>query len=140
MTTGIDIRAKDTITGMMGIDIEQAGPDLVVLTMPVDGRTKSYAGTLHGAASLVMAQTAAAIGSAFNLDPARQYPVAMEINGNYLRPKSSGMVRARAVPLHKGSKSMVWEIKVMDEMEKMICISRCTMAIVDINRKSCGDK
>lgn len=126
----------NSIVGLLGITVEQAGPDLVVMTMPVDSRTHQPLGLLHGGASVVLAETAASTGTFLNLEPNKQLPVGLEINANHLRPKKSGTVRARAVPVYKGRTTMVWEIKITDEDEKLICISRCTMAIVDADKLS----
>ncbi|MHB8157139.1 MAG: hotdog fold thioesterase [Desulfocucumaceae bacterium] len=132
MTSGLD--TSKTILHVQGIETEVAGPDLVVMTMPVDQRTHQPYGLLHGGASVVLAETAASIGTFLNLDPSKQLAVGLEINANHLRSKREGMVRARAVPIHKGRTTMVWEIKITDELEKLICISRCTMAIIDASK------
>lgn len=128
----LNLDYKQTIHHSLGIEIEKATPDEVVLTMPVDGRTHQPFGILHGGASVVLAESAASIGAYLNCDPSRQTAVGLEINANHIRPKRSGTVRARAVPLHKGRSTMVWEIKITDEQEKLVCISRCTMAIVEL--------
>lgn len=138
MTSGPDYSSvfNSSIVGLLGISAEHLGPDLVVMTMPVDSRTRQPLGLLHGGASVVLAETAASTGSYLNLDPGKQLPVGLEINANHLRSKTSGMVRARAVPLYKGRTTMVWEIKITDEEEKLICVSRCTMAIVEADKVS----
>ncbi|WP_018086130.1 hotdog fold thioesterase [Desulfurispora thermophila] len=128
----LTLNHEKTIHKSLGIEIEKATPDEVVLTMPVDERTHQPFGILHGGASVVLAESAASIGAYLNCDPSRQTAVGLEINANHIRPKRSGTVRARAVPLHKGRSTMVWEIKITDEQEKLICVSRCTMAIVEL--------
>jgi uncharacterized protein (TIGR00369 family) len=119
---------------VLGIEVEEAGPDLVVMTMPVDERTHQPYGILHGGASVALAETAASTGAFLSLDPEKQLAVGLEINANHIRPKRSGLVRARAVPVYKGRTTMVWEIKITDEQEKLICIARCTMAVVDTEK------
>lgn len=132
MTGGLD--TSKTMMSVLGIEVEEAGPDLVVMTMPVDERTHQPYGILHGGASVALAETAASTGAYFNVDPRKQLVVGLEINANHLRSKRSGMVRARAVPLYKGRTTMIWEIKITDEQEKLVCISRCTMAVIDADR------
>lgn len=127
---------QNSIVGLLGIKSEVLSPDLVVMTMPVDARTHQPLGLLHGGASVVLAETAASTGTYLNLDPQKQLPVGLEINANHLRAKRTGLVRARAVPVYKGRTTMVWEIKITGEDEKLICISRCTMAIVDADKIS----
>ncbi|MGQ9558634.1 MAG: hotdog fold thioesterase [Desulfurispora sp.] len=128
----LTLNHEKTIHKSLGIEIEKATPEEVVLTMPVDERTHQPFGILHGGASVVLAESAASIGAYLNCDPSRQAAVGLEINANHIRPKRSGTVRARAIPLHKGRSTMVWEIKITDEQEKLICVSRCTMAIVEL--------
>jgi len=132
MTGGFD--TGKTMMNVLGIEVEEAGPDLVVMTMPVDERTHQPYGLLHGGASVALAETAASTGAFLNVDPQKQLVVGLEINANHLRSKRSGMVRARALPIYKGRTTMLWEIKITDEKEKLICISRCTMAIIDADR------
>lgn len=121
---------KDTLIDVLGIEYVELFPDRVVLTMPVEPRTMQPARILHGGASVVLAETAATLATAINIDPERFYPVGMEINANHLRRKSDGVVTATATPLHKGRTTMVWDIKITDEDGKLVCISRCTMAIL----------
>jgi 1,4-dihydroxy-2-naphthoyl-CoA hydrolase len=106
-------------------------PDRVVATMPVDHRTRQPYGLLHGGASVALAETAASIGTALNIDTTKQYAVGLEINANHLRSKQDGVVTAVATPIFKGRTTMVWDIRITDEQEKLICISRCTVAIRD---------
>lgn len=120
-----------TLMEALGIEAVEIGPDRVVCTMPVDHRTKQPFGYLHGGASLALAETAASIGTAANLDPARQLAFGMEINANHLRSVAGGRVTAVAVPLHKGRSSMVWDIRIADDENRLVCISRCTVAIRD---------
>jgi len=129
-----EINFQNTMMSVLGIEIEQAGPDLVAVTMPVDARTHQPYGMLHGGASVALAETAASTGTMLNIDLQRQAAFGLEINANHLRPKSSGLVRARAVPLYKGRTTMVWDVKITDENEKLVCVARCTMAIADIDR------
>lgn len=120
---------RGTLMEALGIEITEASPERVVCTMPVDERTKQPFGYLHGGASLALAETAASIGAAANLDLSRELAFGMEINANHLHSVAAGRVTAVAVPLHKGRSSMVWEIRISDEQERLVCISRCTMAI-----------
>ena len=104
-------------------------PDKVICTMPVNERTKQPFGYLHGGASVALAETVASIGAWASIDQEREVAMGMEINANHLRSVSQGIVTATGIPLHKGRRSAVWEIKITDEQERLICISRCTVAI-----------
>ncbi|NPV26086.1 MAG: hotdog fold thioesterase [Firmicutes bacterium] len=123
-------RIKGTILEVLNIEYQEVTPERVVLTMPVGPATRQPYGLLHGGASVVLAETAASIGTYRNIDPTTQAAVGLEINANHLRKKSDGIVTAIAVPLHKTRSTMVWDIKIVDENEQLICVSRCTMAII----------
>lgn len=120
---------KDTIIELLGIEIVELTPEKVICTMPVDKRTHQPFGLLHGGASVVLAETVASIGAWANIDPATQVAMGMEINANHIRSVSSGIVTAVGVPLHAGKSSAVWDIKISDEQDRLVCVSRCTVAI-----------
>jgi uncharacterized protein (TIGR00369 family) len=125
---------KDLETGMakaIGIEIIELGKDKVVATMPVDERTKQPFGLLHGGASAALAETVASIGAYATCDPETQAAVGIELNANHLRGKTEGTVTATATPIHRGRSTHVWEIRIVDEQDKLVCVSRCTLAIVN---------
>lgn len=123
-----------TVMEVLGIETVEMEPDRVVLKMPVDGRHHQPFGILHGGVSVVLAETAASFGAWVNCDQEKETTVGLEINANHLRPKRDGILTATAEPLHKGRTTMVWEVKIRDEKEKLICVSRCTIAIVPLKR------
>ena len=118
------------LQGVLRIRILELTDDRVIATMPVDERTRQQYGILHGGASIALAETVASLGAAGRIDRERFMAVGQEINGNHLRPKSEGIVTATAVPVHVGRSSQVWSIEIRDEQRRLVCISRCTMAIV----------
>ena len=115
----------------LGIEILELSGTSVVATMPVDERTRQPFGILHGGASIALAETVASFGATASIDRERFIAVGQEINGNHLRPKTSGVVRATGVPVHVGRTTQVWSIEIADEEGRLVCISRCTMAIVE---------
>jgi 1,4-dihydroxy-2-naphthoyl-CoA hydrolase len=102
----------------------------VVATMPVDDRTRQSQGLLHGGASVALAETLASLGSITNVDQQRFTVVGLEINANHIRAKRKGIVRGTATPIHIGRSTHVWSIEIVDEDGRLICTSRCTMAII----------
>ena len=126
------IRANATrnLASTIGIEIVELTPERVVATMPVDDRTRQPFGILHGGASLVLAETIASIGGAMNVDLERFNVVGLEINANHLRAKKDGMVTGTGTPLHRGRSTQVWEVRIVDEEQRPVCISRCTLAVV----------
>ena len=115
----------------LGIELIELTESRVVATMPVDARTHQPYGLLHGGASIALAETVASLGAAARIDRERFVAVGQEINGNHLRAKRDGVVRATAVPVYTGRTSQVWSIEIADEEGKLVCISRCTMAVVE---------
>ena len=122
---------KDTLLETLEIEVTEAAPERVTATMPVTPRVHQPFGILHGGASVVLAETVASIGATVNLDMERQRAVGLEINANHLRSKRGGLLTAVATPIHRGRKTHVWGIEIRDEEEKLVCTSRCTLAILD---------
>lgn len=118
------------VTRDLGIEFVELNPDRVVATMPVDGRHHQPFGYLHGGVSVTLAESVASIGGIINCPPGK-VAFGSEISASHVRPKKSGTLRAVGRPVHVGRKSQIWEIRITDEDEKVICISRCTLAIVD---------
>lgn len=98
--------------------------------MPVDERTRQPLGLLHGGASVALAETVASAGAFELIDQETEVPVGLEINANHMRGKKDGFVTARATVLHHGKTTMVWDVKITDEDDRLICVSRCTIAII----------
>jgi 1,4-dihydroxy-2-naphthoyl-CoA hydrolase len=114
----------------LGIEIIELSPARVVATMPVDERTRQPFGILHGGASVALAETVASLGAVMNVDLEKATAVGLEINANHLRAKRDGMVRATATPFHVGRSTQVWDVRIVDEDERPVCVSRCTLAVV----------
>ncbi|MGN7231696.1 hotdog fold thioesterase [Priestia megaterium] len=124
------MKTKDTLLEALGIEIISASEQRVEATMPVDERTRQPFGLLHGGASVALAETVASLGAIKSVDIEKEICVGLEINANHIKGKKDGIVTAIGVPLHKGKKTAVWEVKIQDEEENLICISRCTLAIL----------
>lgn len=118
------------LAGKLGIELTTLTPDKVAATMPVDDRTRQPFGILHGGASAALAETVASLGAVLNIDRETQAAVGLELNANHLRAKSEGTVTATATPLHRGRRTQVWDIRIEDEDGRLICASRCTLAII----------
>ncbi|KMJ58805.1 esterase [Bacillus sp. LL01] len=124
------VELKDTLIDLLGIEIVELSEERAVATMPVDKRTHQPFGLLHGGASVALAETIASIGTFNLIDKETEICVGLEINANHLKGKKDGVVTAIGIPLHRGKSTMVWDIKIEDEDQALICISRCTMAIL----------
>lgn len=126
-----EARLHDGLAKTIGIHLDVITSDKVVATMPVDDRTRQPFGLLHGGASAALAETVASVGALLNIDTATQAAVGVELNSNHVRAKTEGIVTATALPLHRGRRTQVWDIRITDEEGRLVCVSRCTLAIVD---------
>ena len=121
---------KQTMGEHIGIRFSEVGENYLKGTMPVDHRTIQPYGLLHGGASVALAETLGSVAAAMVIDPEQFICVGQEINANHIRGVRSGLVTGIASPIHIGSSSHVWGIKIYDEAEKLVCISRLTVAIL----------
>ena len=122
--------ASKGLADRIGIEILEISRERVVATMPVDDRTRQPFGLLHGGASVALAETVASIAAIANVDPDKFRAVGLEINANHIRAKTEGTVKGTATPIHIGRSTHVWNIQIVDESDRLICLSRCTVAIV----------
>ncbi len=122
--------SKQTMMETLGIEITAFGEDWLSGTMPVDHRTHQPYGLLHGGASVVLAETLGSTAAMLTLDPGAQLAVGLDINANHIRGVRSGVVTGTARALHLGRTTQVWEIRIVDEAERLVCMSRLTMAVV----------
>jgi 1,4-dihydroxy-2-naphthoyl-CoA hydrolase len=124
--------ARQTLLSTLDIEIVEMTKQRVVARMPVGPKVHQPFGLLHGGASVALAETAASVAGSLNVDPAKETVVGLEINANHLRGKRDGVVTAVATPVHIGRRTQVWEIRIADENDKPVCVSRCTLAVVPI--------
>jgi len=115
----------------LGIEFIEVGPDFLKGRMPVNERTRQPLGILHGGASVTLAETLGSVAANMVVDRSKYMCVGQEINANHIRPKPDGHVVGTARALHLGKRSHVWEIRITDEQDRLVCISRLTVAVVD---------
>lgn len=115
----------------LGIEFAEIGPDYLEARMPVDSRTMQPDRILHGGASVALAETLGSVGGSMCVDRTRFQIVGQEINANHLRPATGGHVKGRATPIHLGRRSQVWSIEIRDDNERLVCVSRLTIAVIE---------
>jgi len=122
-----------TLMHALGIEVTYLGSDAMRATMPVDHRTVQYYNMLHGGASVALAETLASCAACVHINMESQMVVGLEINANHVRGVNlgAGKVHGEARPIHLGRKTQVWNIEIKNEEGKMVCVSRCTIAVVD---------
>ncbi len=126
----------NTMSAYLGIEWMEIGKDHLKLRMPVNERTKQPYGFLHGGASCVLAETGGSVASWLVIDGEKFACVGLEINANHVRSATNGYVTAVCQPLHLGNTTHVWDIKIYDDLQKLICVSRLTVAIVNKDKLS----
>jgi 1,4-dihydroxy-2-naphthoyl-CoA hydrolase len=124
----------------LGIRFTEFGDDFLRATMPVEPHTRQPMGYLHGGASLVLAETVGSVAANFVVDRSKHRCMGQEINANHLRPVAEGLVTGTARPYHIGTRSQVWSIEIRDPRERLVCISRLTMAVIDWRPQATTDK
>ena len=127
----INATREGSVWEMLDITLVTAEKDRVVATMPIGPHHRQQVGYLHGGISVTLAESLASLGTVLHIDASRQMAFGLEINANHLRPKREGVLTGVATPIHKGRTTHVWDIRITDENDKLVCISRCTVAIVD---------
>jgi 1,4-dihydroxy-2-naphthoyl-CoA hydrolase len=127
----LNARSPDTMVDHIGIEYVAIGEDYIKARMPVDRRTVQPARILHGGASLVLAETLGSVAAYLCIDPERKMAVGLEINANHVRSVRDGYVTGTVKPLHIGHSTQIWQIQIRDDQERLVCISRITMAVLD---------
>lgn len=118
----------ENLIQLLDIEIVREEEGHMIMQMPVTKKVLQTHGFIHGGANVVLAETAASIGAA-RLIKEDEITFGMEINANHISTKRDGMLYATAALRHQGASSQVWEIDLTDEGDRLICVSRCTMAV-----------
>ena len=127
----INATREGSVWEILDIKLILATKDKVVATMPIGPNHRQQVGYLHGGISVTLAESVASLGTVLNIDAGKQMAFGLEINANHLRPKREGWLTAVATPIHKDRTTHVWDIKIRDAHDKLVCVSRCTVAVVD---------
>ena len=122
--------ASTTLMGSLGIRFTRISEEELEATMPVDHRTHQPFGILHGGASVALAETLGSVGANLCIDNKEFHCVGLEINANHISSVREGTVTGVARPIHLGRSTHVWEIRITSDQQKLVCISRITMAII----------
>lgn len=127
----LQIGSKNTLAEHLGIEFLAVSPKLIKAKMPVDHRTVQPFGILHGGASVALAETLGSIAAQMNIDQEKNVAVGLDINANHIRSVNEGFVYGVATPMHIGRTVQVWEIKITNEDDKLVCVSRLTVSIIE---------
>jgi 1,4-dihydroxy-2-naphthoyl-CoA hydrolase len=122
---------RESLASHLAIEFIELGADYLKGRMPVDDRTRQPYGILHGGASVALAETLGSVAAGLVIDPDKFQAVGQEINANHVRAVSEGFVIGTTRPLHIGKRSQVWDIRIVNEQDKLVCVSRITMAVLE---------
>jgi uncharacterized protein (TIGR00369 family) len=128
----LNTRSNGTLVAHIGIEYTAIGDDFIQARMPVDNRTVQPARILHGGASVVLAETLGSVAAYLCIDPTQKMAVGIEINANHVRSVRDGYVTGTVKPLHIGHSTQIWQIHIRDDQERLVCVSRITLAVLDI--------
>jgi 1,4-dihydroxy-2-naphthoyl-CoA hydrolase len=113
----------------LGMEFVEVTAERVVMRMPVEGNVQPY-GILHGGATAALCETVASVGTALRVG-AEKLVTGIELNINHIRAVREGSVTATGVPLHVGRTTAVWDMHVKDDQDRLVAVSRLTLAIRD---------
>jgi len=127
----LNLRGKNTMLSLLDIEFIESGENYMIAKMPVDHRSHQPIGIMHGGASCVLAETVGSTAANFAVDQTKQYCVGLSINTNHIRSIKSGLIFAKAVPIHMGKSTQVWNIDITNEDKQLISTTRLTMAVLE---------
>jgi 1,4-dihydroxy-2-naphthoyl-CoA hydrolase len=122
--------SKDTMVEHLGIEYTEIGENSITAKMPVDKRTHQPDGLLHGGASVTLAETLGSVAANLCIDRSKKFCVGLEINANHIKAVRNGYVTGITQPIHLGGSTQIWEIRITDEQDALVCIVRLTMAVL----------
>ncbi|TPH23390.1 hotdog fold thioesterase [Haemophilus haemolyticus] len=115
----------------LGIEISAFGEDWIEATMPVDHRTTQPFGLLHGGISVALAETIGSLAGYLAIEE-NKIAVGLDINAHHLRSVKQGIITAKATPISLNRNIHVWQIDIRDEQDKLCCVSRLTLSILNL--------
>lgn len=122
--------SKNTLMTTLEIEYIDAGEDFLTAKMPVNHRVHQPMGLLHGGASVALAESVGSAASIMFVNPEKQEVRGIEISANHLRSKREGTVYATARIVHKGRSLHLWEIKIVDEENRLISLCKLTNMVL----------
>ena len=117
---GLNLMCENTLNETLNIKYVDLGEDFLVATMPVNASVHQPDGILNGGATMALAESVGSAASLMFVNPEKQEVRGIEISANHLKSKREGMVTATAKIIHKGASIHLWEIRIVDEQEKLI--------------------
>ena len=111
---------EGTLMETLGMEVVTRDAHRTEVRMPVDG-ARQVVGILHGGATAALIETAASVAARAGA-PDDAVPVGAELTVSHLRSVSQGWVKATATPLHRGRRTVVYQVTVTDDDERTIAV------------------
>jgi 1,4-dihydroxy-2-naphthoyl-CoA hydrolase len=124
-------RAHDTLVDHLEIVFTEIGDDFLIAKMPVNQKTVQPLGILHGGASCVLAETVGSMAANYTVDTQTNYCVGLSIYTQHIRSVREDFIFGKAIPLHRGRTTQVWNIDITDKEAHLISTTRLTMAVLN---------
>lgn len=118
--------SKNTLMETLEIDYIDVGEDFLLAKMPVTTKVHQPDGVLHGGAMVALAESVGSAASYIFLDASKFFVRGIEISANHVKSVKDGFVYAKAVILHKGRTTQLWEIKITNEADELISLCKLT--------------
>lgn len=114
------------LPGLLGMRVLAASPDAVTTELTIAEHHLAPNGYLHAATVVALADTACGLGTRLRLEVGTRFTT-VEQKTNHLGTTRSGVVRAHASVVHSGSRTQVWDARVVDaSSDRVIALFRCT--------------
>lgn len=127
----LNASSRDTLMELLEIVYTDYGDDFLEASMPVSSRVHQPMGLLHGGATAALAESVGSAASAMRVDLTSQSVVGMELSINHLRGVRKGSVTARAQAVHLGRTTHLWDIRIVDQDDRLVAVSRLSMMVLD---------
>ena len=117
---------KGTLMETLDISYVDVGENYLVGKMPVTSKVYQPDGVLHGGAMVALAESVGSAASYIFLNAQEVTIRGIEISANHVKSIREGYVFAKAIIVHKGRTTQLWDIKITDANDNLISICKLT--------------
>ena len=125
--------SKGTLMETLGMEFIDVGENFLVARMPVTSKVYQPDGVLHGGATVALAESVGSAASHIFLDGKEFIVRGLEISANHVKSVREGDIFAKAMIVHKGRTTQIWDIKVTDGVGNLVSV--CKLTTIALARK-----
>lgn len=118
--------SRNTLMETLSIEYVDVGENFLIAKMPVTPKVHQPDGVLHGGATVALAESVGSAASYIFLDAQKYFVRGIEIAANHVKSIREGEVFAKAILVHKGRTTQLWEIKITDRDGNLISLCKLT--------------